>query len=143
VDGAKITQGYDFRSQERTTQTAADGSFRFGNGRPHELALTIQAAGLAPVVTSFVVNASMENLRLFSRGQFLFGRVLDEAEQPIAKRRSKRQSPSSDSRTLFEWRTNTDAEGRFSWDAAPATQNYAIYASATSLSSESRCPRPH
>jgi hypothetical protein len=129
--GAKITQDYDFRRGGRTMQSAADGSFRFGsNGRPHELALTIQAAGLAPVVTSLVVNASMENLRFtLPPGQLLFGRVVDEAEQPIAHATIEAASPSSDSRTLFEWRTKTDADGRFSWDTAPATQNYAIYAS--------------
>ena len=130
VAGAKITQGYDFRSPDRTTQTAADGSFRFGNGQPRELALTIQAGGLAPVVTSFVVNASMENLRFtLPRGQLLFGHVLDEDGQPIASATIEATSPSSDSRTLFEWHTMTDADGHFSWDAAPANQNYAIYAS--------------
>jgi RNA polymerase sigma factor (sigma-70 family) len=130
VAGAKITQGYDFRSPERTTQTTADGSFRFGNGRSRELTLTIQAAGLAPVVTSLVVNASMENLRFtLPPGQLLLGRVLDEAGQPVASATVEPASPSSDSRTLFEWRTKTGADGRFSWDAAPATQNYAIYAS--------------
>jgi hypothetical protein len=59
----------------------------------------------------------------------LLGRVVDEADQPIRHATVEAASPSSDSRTLFEWRTKTDADGRFSWDAAPATQNYAIYAS--------------
>src|SRR4029434_10330449 len=90
----------------------------------------IQAPGLAPLVTSFVVNASMESLRFtLPCGQMLIGRVFDEAEQPVAHATIEAASPSSDSRTLFEWRTKTDADGRFSWDAAPATQSYAIYAS--------------
>lgn len=130
VTGAKVTQNYDFRSPERTTLTAGDGSFRFGNGRPRELALTIQAAGLAPVVTSFVANASMNSLRfVLPRGELLFGRVLDDAGRPLHGATVEAASPSADSRTLFEWRTKTDADGNFSWDAAPATQSYAVYAS--------------
>jgi len=130
VAGAKITQDYDYDSPERTTRTAADGSFRFGNGRPRELALTIQAAGLAPAVTSLVANASMDHLRFtLSPGQLLFGRLHDEKGQPIAGATIEPASPNSSSQTLFEWETKTDADGRFSWDAAPVTQHYAISAS--------------
>src|SRR6185295_2682320 len=86
VSGAKVTQGFDFRSLERNTVTATDGSFRFNNGLPRELSLTVQAAGWAPMVTSFVMKASVENLNFaLPAGRMLRGRVVDEAGQPIAR----------------------------------------------------------
>ena len=130
VTGAKVTQGFDFNRPELNTVTEADGSFRFGNGRPRELSLTVQAAGLAPVVTSLVMNASVENLQFrLPMGGTLLGRVVDEADQPVAGATIEAASPSSDSRTLFEWRAKADADGRFSWATAPDHQEYAIYAS--------------
>jgi RNA polymerase sigma factor (sigma-70 family) len=130
ITGAKVTQGFDFRSLERNAVSAVDGSFRFGNASPRELSLTVQASGLAPVVTSFVMNASVENLHIaLPAGRTLRGRVVDESGQPVRGATVEAASPSADSRTLFEWRTKTDAEGQFQWDAAPARQEYAIYAS--------------
>ncbi len=42
----------------------------------------------------------------------------------------------ADSRTVFEWRTRSDAEGKFSWENAPATQGYVV--GATGYESEGR-----
>lgn len=130
VAGAKVTQGFAFSSEDRRVFTDAGGLFRFGNGRPRQLSLTIQAEGLAPVVTTLVVNASVENLNVtLPTGQKLRGQVVDEAGLPISGATVEAVSPSADSRTLFEWRAKTDADGRFRWDAAPASQEYAVYAS--------------
>ena len=130
VPGARVTQNFEFRRSERSILTDADGSFRFRNGRPGNLSLTVQAANLAPVVTSLVFNASMENLQvILPAGRVLRGRVVDDGENPVAGATIEAASPSSDSRTLFEWRAKTDAEGLFVWEAAPEVQEYAVYAS--------------
>src|SRR5206468_12026788 len=59
VPGARVTQNFEFRRSERSILTDADGSFWFRKGRPGNLSLTVQAANLAPVVTSLVFNASI------------------------------------------------------------------------------------
>lgn len=130
VAGAKVTQDFEFNHPERNLMTGADGLFRFGNGRPSDLWLTIQAEGFAPIVTSIVAKASVENLKVvLSPGRLLRGRVVDEANEPIPGASIEAASPSADSRMLFEWRTKTDGDGFFGWDAAPARQEYAIEAS--------------
>jgi len=130
VGGAKVTQSFDFTRPERSMVTDADGLFRFRNGQPRELSLTVQAAGLAPVVTSFVMNASVENLRFtLPPGHTLRGLVVDETGQPIADATVEAASPSADSRTFFEGHARTDRNGIFTWDSAPTRQEYAVYAS--------------
>ena len=134
ISEAKVTQGFAFGQPDRNMLTGADGSFRFSNGRPGDLRLTVQAANFAPVVTSFVMNASIENLQIaLPLGRLLRGRIVDEAGESITGATVEAASPTADSRVLFEWRAKTDAEGRFSWDAAPAIQDYAIYASGYEL----------
>ncbi|MBI3415427.1 MAG: sigma-70 family RNA polymerase sigma factor [Verrucomicrobia bacterium] len=130
VAGARVTQNYDFHDSERSLVTSAEGSFQFRNGRSGTLSLTIQADNLAPVVTSMVLNASVDNLHVvLPAGQELLGRVVDETDQPIADASIEPASPSSDSRTFFQWHVKADANGRFAWNAAPAVQEYAVSAS--------------
>ena len=128
VEGARVTQNYEFKLAERSLLTPADGSFEFRNGRAGGLTLTVQSANLAPVVTSLVFNASLENLRVtLPAARLLRGVVVDEEEAPVVGAVIEPMSPSNDSRTLFQWRSTTDIEGRFGWDAAPAVQEYTVY----------------
>jgi RNA polymerase sigma factor (sigma-70 family) len=129
VTEARVTQNFDFQRADRTRVTGPDGVFSFGNARPGHLSLTIQAASYGPVVTSLVMNASEPNLRLvLPVGRMLSGRVVDETGQPIVGATIEAASPSADSRTFFQWRTKSDGDGRFAWDAAPLSQEYAISA---------------
>ena len=126
---AKVTQNYSYRDPERYRLTAVDGGFRFDNGRSGEIALTVQAVGYAPVVTSLVMNASAEQLRfVLPPGRRLSGRVVDEDGEGIPGASIEAASPRADSTVLFEWRTKADANGHFLWDAAPAVQEYAVSA---------------
>ncbi len=130
VAGAKITQDFAFRDPQRTSLTSDEGTFQFHNGCPREVSLTVQAEGLAPLVTTVFVDARAERLRVtLPHGQLLLGRVVDELEQPIAHAIIKPRSPTADSRTIFEWHTKSDTEGRFSWENAPSSQEYAVEAS--------------
>lgn len=129
IPGAKVSQGHDFRAPQRNMVTEADGTFRFTNGRPGDIALTFQASGFAPVVRSLTLSTNLENLQiLLPIGRALLGRVTDESGVPIHGATIEAASPTADSRTLFEWHTKSDDDGRFSWDAAPASQDYAVYA---------------
>lgn len=130
VAGARVTRDFDFHGAERNLATDGDGTFEFGNGRPGKLSLTVQAAAFAPVVTSMVLNASIKNIRvILPEARTLRGRIVDDAENPVSGATVEAASPSNDSRKLFQWRTRTDAAGRFVWEAAPAVQEYAVSAS--------------
>ena len=130
IAGAKVTQNWYYRDPERYQMTDAIGSFRFENGRPTEISLTVQAAGYAPVVTSIVMKADADQLRfVLPAGKQLIGRVVDENGKGISGASIEAASPRADSTVLFEWRTKTDAEGRFAWDAAPEILTYAVSAS--------------
>jgi RNA polymerase sigma factor (sigma-70 family) len=129
IAGAKVTQNYSPRDPERHMFTGPDGSFRFENGRPKELALTVQAPVYAPVVTSFVMSARADQLRIvLPAGRRLEGRIVDEAGKGIVGASIEAASPRADSTMLFDWRTKADDAGRFSWDDAPAVQEYAVSA---------------
>ena len=80
-------------------------------------------------MTSIVLKAAVEDLRLvLPEGRVLRGRVVDGAARPLVGATIEAASPSSDSRKRFQWRTKTDADGRFAWDRAPATEEYAVNA---------------
>jgi hypothetical protein len=130
IAGAKVTKDYDFRSSGHNARTEADGVFRFSNGRPGALVLTVQANDFAPEVLFLRVSTNIENLQIvLPAGRQLLGRVTDESGQPIRGATIEAASATEDSRTLFQRHTNTGDDGRFSWDRAPASQDYAIYAS--------------
>ncbi|MDB6036821.1 MAG: mecR1 2, partial [Verrucomicrobiales bacterium] len=130
IAGAKVTQGYDFHSSERNVLTEADGAFRFSNARPGDLSLTFQANVFAPEVISLQLSTNVVTLQIvLHAGRNLLGRVTDESGLPIRDARIEAASPTEDSRTLFEWHTKTGDDGRFSWDLAPASQDYAVEAS--------------
>ncbi|MCP5522369.1 MAG: carboxypeptidase regulatory-like domain-containing protein [Verrucomicrobiales bacterium] len=55
---------------------------------------------------------------MFSKGRTIRGRVVDEVGQPV--KGASVTVPGWRGLKSLQWRAETDAEGRFSWDAAPA-----------------------
>jgi len=109
---------YDFRSQEQPRRLRPMVRFRFGNGRPHELALTIQAADWP---SRHVLRGQRQHgeppLHSTARTVFVFGRRARRSRAAIANATIEAASPSSDSRTLFEMAH----EHRRRKDASPGT----------------------
>lgn len=108
-----------------STQTDANGEFvllGLADTSGQTVELVAQAAGLAPQI-QIVRLLQPTNTAEFvlAPGNVFRGRVVDDAGQPIAQAAVRtdfdfeKQIPDR-----FEWLTNTDAQGRFEWNSAPA-----------------------
>jgi protocatechuate 3,4-dioxygenase beta subunit len=122
IAGASVAQGSDrFGTEYPSTQTDQEGRFQFRNVRPGEMILTVQAAGRAPDLKQIAVQKGVEPVEFrLERGRTLKGQVVDKAGNPVAGAfvavdtwRGHRS---------LRWRVDTDAQGRFQWDDAPADE---------------------
>lgn len=102
----------------RFTRTGADGRFRLAVPELGFARLVVQAPGFAPHLTSFEVERRTEAQEVrMAPARRLQGRVVDAAGQPVAK--AWLYVGSWQGVNVLTWRTETDAEGRFAWEAAP------------------------
>ncbi|OHB67601.1 MAG: hypothetical protein A2Y77_13960 [Planctomycetes bacterium RBG_13_62_9] len=122
IEGASVSQGSDrFGTRYPSIKTDSDGRFRFGNARPGEMVLTVQAQGHAPDLRQIVVHQGTELVEFrLEAGHTLRGQVVDKAGNPISGAfvavdtwRGHRS---------LSWRTDTDAQGRFQWTEAPSDE---------------------
>lgn len=101
------------------TVTGADGRFVLPHRPPKELVLVASLPGYALLATNVIVEPGLPELRLTLRTQQgIAGRVVDGEGRPIV---SARVAPNQYGFfNPFEWvGTNTDAAGRFRWEAGP------------------------
>jgi hypothetical protein len=82
--------------------------------------LVFQAAGYAPQVkTVELLDRTNTVSAVLAQGKLFRGRVVDEAGNPIPN--AMVRTDSDDHGLIkFRWLTETDRDGRFSWDSAPA-----------------------
>lgn len=125
VSGATVGQLNAARSiwsAPATNSVKSDGAghFELAHIDSGAVELSVQAEGLSPVVLrTNAPNGPVEVQAKLARGHVLRGRVVDKSGAPL---------PNANVSTLADWRrvqeiawtTNTDAEGRFEWDSAPA-----------------------
>ena len=116
--GASVLLGRMFQASSVKARTDDAGRFTLENAEPGERPLTVQAAGHSPEMKTILVQpgVSPAEFRL-ARGHAVRGRVVDRTGKPIpgayvAVDRWRGQQ-------VLEWRSETDAEGRFLWDGAP------------------------
>jgi beta-lactamase regulating signal transducer with metallopeptidase domain len=124
IRGADVAQGRDrFGSSYPSTKTGPDGRFVFAQARPGaEVVLTVKAKGYAPELKSFVLSekgAGDLEIKL-EPGRTLKGRVVDEKGNPIAGAMLAVDTWRGN-RSLMH-RQNTDPQGRFVWNEAPADE---------------------
>ena len=122
VTGAKITQDRFWGIPEYSVLSGPDGGFRLGNVTAQKLILTVQAEGYAPQDMIIDPRQPAEPTRfILNKGAVLLGRVTDESGQPIvgAGITVARAAPINNVR--FQWKTETDEQGRFQWLTAPTT----------------------
>ncbi len=122
IAGAKVTRGHDFWDTTKGANQLTDalGQFRFRNLSPAKMSLTVAAKGHAPTNHVVEVQSGLGELRFtLLKGRLLCGRVVDERGQPIANA-SVEPSVDQTNRRIFDWLTKSDADGRFTWDSAPA-----------------------
>ena len=119
IQGAKVTLGDDCNGTDLPTrQTDASGSFVFSHTALGQVTLTFQATGYAPELKIIDTASDTNQLEVrLARGNTIRGRVVDSNGKPI-----EGVSVSTDwwrgKRTL-DWKSRTDAAGRFVWGNAP------------------------
>jgi hypothetical protein len=122
IEGATVAQGSDrFGTHYPSATTDKDGRFEFKSVRPEQMVLTVQADGYAPELEQPVPQEGMTPVEFkLERGHTLRARVVDKAGNPIAG--AFVAADTWRGHRSLEWRVDTDAEGRFRWDEAPADE---------------------
>ena len=122
IAGAFVAQGSDrFGSHHPDTRTDEKGLFSFINAQPGEMILTVSAKGKSPDLKRIEVRPGLEEIKFnLESGNIIRGRVIDARGNPISGAfvaadtwRGHRSN---------HWRVDTDKEGRFQWNEAPADE---------------------
>lgn len=110
-----------------TFTTTSGGGFSFPDAGPGRLTLAVQAMGYAPAALTLQAAPGMPPVIVrLEEGQIVRGRVVDEEGKPVAGAQVI-GLPGVD--YGIPWKGNTDAEGRFLRDSAPAKpQKYGVVA---------------
>ena len=122
IEAASVAQGSDrFGSHYPSTQTDSEGRFTFENARSAEMVLTVQAEGYSPDLRQITVHKGIEPVEFrLERGHTIRGRIVDTAGNPIAG--AFVAADTWRGHRSLRWRVDTDAEGSFQWDDAPADE---------------------
>ncbi len=121
IGGASVIQGSTRFAHYPSTQTDNEGRFKFENARPGPMVLTVQATGYALDLKDLTLNKGMEPLEFrLEPGHTIRGRIKDTEGNPIAG--AFVVADSYRGHRALEWRVDTDAEGRFEWNEAPADE---------------------
>lgn len=129
VAGATITRNHEWRNPAAVLESGADGRFSIVNLKPEEMALTIQAPGLAAQTKMITLSNQMPEVKIEMKpGRVFKGKIVDESGHPVPG-----ATVEVDRLDLgpmeFDWRAYTDGDGRFLWDSAPEGE-YPYYFSA-------------
>ena len=117
ISGAEVRQVRLNDENERTAKSDATGTFELKSLTPGELMLAVQAKGFAPAVRTLQLTKDISTLLFqLEPGHVLRGRVVDQAGHPVTNAFVETTRRAVDK---VRWSTNTDANGRFSWDSAP------------------------
>jgi RNA polymerase sigma factor (sigma-70 family) len=118
ISGAKIRQVRLSGKNEHSTKSDASGTFELKSLTEGELMLAVQAEGFAPAVQTLQITNDISTVLFqLGPGHLLLGRVVDETGHPVTNAFVETTRRGIDK---VRWSTNTDADGRFSWDSAPS-----------------------
>jgi len=122
IAGASVAQGSDRHgSSYPSTKTDQEGRFVFKNAKPGQMILTVQAKGHAPDLEELNVHKAMKPIEFrLGPGQTIKGQIVDTAGKPIAG--AFVAADTWRSHRSIMWRVDTDAQGRFQWNDAPADE---------------------
>lgn len=121
IAGASVAQGSTRFSNSPSTQTDSEGRFRFENARPGPMVLNVQAEGYAIALKDLTLNKEMEPIEFhLEPGHTIRGRIVDTEGNPITG--AFVAADSYRGHRALKWRVDTDAEGRFEWNEAPADE---------------------
>ncbi len=121
IAGAKVGLGADRRIWSRdypSVVTDAEGRFRFDHVPRGVQTVTAEAPGRSPELLDIPVEAGMKPVEFrLGPGHILRGRVGDPKGQPID---GVTVQADWKGHMSLGWSTTTNADGRFTWDSAPA-----------------------
>ncbi len=107
------------RPLRKQSETDAAGHFRFVVTEPGGVTVFAEAAGLAPKSLPVETERGLKPVSLtLAKGRMVTGRVVDAAGKPVAE--ANVSVSSWNNLGPLQWRTRSDADGRFTWDSAPA-----------------------
>jgi hypothetical protein len=103
----------------QTGRTDSEGKFRFVIREPNTFQLVVSAGNLSPAFIGVNVDGpDLEPLDVtLGAGKSIAGRVVDHEDKPLPGASVFVQFWNDTD--LLNWRTETDSEGRFTWDGAP------------------------
>lgn len=122
ISNAFVAQGSDrWGSHYPDTRTDEEGRFHFVNAQPGEMILTVSAEGKAPDLKRFEVRPELEDIEFrLEPGNIIRGRVIDSDGNPIQG--AFVAADTWRSHRSIHWRVDTDKDGRFQWNEAPADE---------------------
>lgn len=125
VSKATVRELPNFGKRKVSTKTDADGRFAlFGLSDQFQptAEIVVQAEGKSPQSKTVHLSERTNTLNfVLEEGNLFRGRVIDEMGNPIPKVVVQTDYDFQDQiDNGFEWRTETDADGKFQWNSAPA-----------------------
>jgi hypothetical protein len=122
IANASVWAGRKFSRERQNTKTDAQGRFRFQNVSEGDVLFSVIAGGRQPEAKTFTVKSDMPEIVFkLKPGHEIRGLVQDDGGVPIPDVRvSLEGSPGESSYDAFEFSANTDSNGKFVWDGAPA-----------------------
>jgi RNA polymerase sigma factor (sigma-70 family) len=121
IAGAEVALGSDRQIMQRgfpSVSADSEGRFRFGHVPAGAQTVTARAPGRSPEFTDVVVSPELKPLEFrLGPGHLLKGRVVNQEGKPVDG--ATVQAMNWRGHMSLDWRTKTDAEGRFTWDSAP------------------------
>jgi len=121
IEGAKVAQSWTSSANFPSTKTDSEGRFKFKNAPPGKMVLTVQAKGYSPDLRQITVHKGVEPVEFrLEPGHTIRGRIVDTTGNPIAG--AFVVADTWRGHRSLEWRVDTDSEGRFQWDDAPADE---------------------
>src|SRR5262249_54868347 len=136
LSGAAVVVNQVRGVMRRDLKTDADGQFRAEGFEPRETQFVIQATGHATMVETLTLRPGLSPVEFrLKPGRPLRGRVVDASGKPAA--RAVVVAGLAGDWQAFQWRSETDADGRFRWDEAPYDDVSLFAASARSKATAS------
>jgi RNA polymerase sigma factor (sigma-70 family) len=127
IVNAQVAYGQKYSGHRKETSTDATGRYELRNltvdqdYEPSKI-VSVLASGYASTNQRFTNSSRAIELNfVLQAGSVIRGRVVNAAGEPIKRVRVSRENNSSLHDDGIDWSAETDAEGRFAWDSAPAT----------------------
>ena len=118
IGGSAVAQ-FEGNVPVSSVTTSKDGRFAFRVAKSGEIVLAVQAEGFAPESRPIAVAPGMLGVEFrLKKGQIVSGRVVEDKGNPVAGATIGIVFRGLDQ--PFSWQGETDAQGKFLWDSAPA-----------------------